>query len=58
MEIPCDAIQNNMCGIYLIRNLKNNKNGLSRVSTIPEAEMRGSRNAINEMRLCFRKRSI
>lgn len=25
MEIPCDAIQNNMCGIYLIRNLKNNK---------------------------------
>lgn len=25
MGIPCDAIQNNVCGIYLIRNLKNNK---------------------------------
>lgn len=25
MKIPCDAIQNNTCGIYIIRNLVNNK---------------------------------
>lgn len=25
MRIPCDAIQNNTCGIYIIRNLINNK---------------------------------
>jgi group I intron endonuclease len=25
MKIPCDAIQKYTCGIYLIRNLKNNK---------------------------------
>ena len=25
MKISCDAIHGNCCGIYLIRNLKNNK---------------------------------